>query len=184
MRATGLRAGDRAMIRIGITGHQRLDDETTWQWVRSALADAVARSPRPFAGLSSLAIGADQLLASIVLDQDGTLEVVVPFPDYRSRFADRAGREALRRACCRARHVSKSCRRKLPTRRPTWRPENGSSIAAMKCSRCGMVNQPPTSAAPAISCSTRETLGRLLTVFNPVTRTVLFPDRRLAGDSL
>ena len=26
-------------------------------------------------------------------------------------------------------------------------------------------------------------VGRLLTVFDPVTRTVLFPDRRLAGDS-
>jgi len=76
------------MKRIGITGHQRLDDETQWQWVTAALGDAIARSPRPFAGLSSLAIGADQLLASIVLDHGGTLEVVLPFADYRSRFAN------------------------------------------------------------------------------------------------
>lgn len=74
------------MIRIGITGHRRLDDETAWHWVGGAMADAIARSQRPFAVLSSLAIGADQLLASIGLAQGGTLEVVLPFPGYRAKF--------------------------------------------------------------------------------------------------
>lgn len=74
-------------MRIGITGHQHLDDEGAWQWVREVLTDAISQTPRPFVGLSSLARGADQLFASLVIDHGGTLEVVLPFASYRDRFS-------------------------------------------------------------------------------------------------
>ena len=171
------------MRRIGITGHQRLDDETTWPWVKGALADAVRRSPRPFAGLSSLAIGADQLLASIVLDHDGTLEVVVPFPDYRSRFADEQDAKRYDALLSRASHVEVL-------------PAQASDQAAYLAAGQRIVDRSDEMFAvwdgqPAADVGGTgdivqyaRTVGRLLTVFNPVTRTVLVSDRRVADDSL
>jgi hypothetical protein len=43
-------------------------------------------TPSPLIGITSLAIGADQLFAEIVLELGGTIEVIVPFPDYALRF--------------------------------------------------------------------------------------------------
>jgi hypothetical protein len=171
------------MIRIGITGHQRLDDETSWQWVREALADAVARTPRPFAGLSSLAIGADQLLASIVLDQHGTLEVVVPFPDYRSRFATEDDAKRYDALLSRASRVEVL---------PAQASDQEAYLAAGKriVDRSGEMfavwdGQPAADVGGTgdIVHYARD-VGRTLTVFDPVIRTVLFPDRRPAGGSL
>ena len=171
------------MIRIGITGHQRLDDETTWQWVRDALADAVARTPRPFAGLSSLAIGADQLLASIVLGQDGTLEVVVPFPDYRSRFATEDDAKRYDALLSRASRVEV-----LPALASDQEAylAAGKRIVDRSDEMFAVWNGQPAADVGGTGDIVQyaRDVGRLLTVFNPVTRTVLFPDRRLAGDSL
>jgi hypothetical protein len=171
------------MIRIGITGHQRLDDETGWQWVRGALVDAVARSPRPFAGLSSLAIGADQLLASIVLDHDGTLEVVVPFPDYRSRFADEQDAKRYDVLLSRASQVEVL---------PAQASDQAAYLAAGKriVERSDEMyavwdGQPAADVGGTgdIVQYARD-VGRKLTVFDPVTRTLLLQGRRPAGDSL
>jgi hypothetical protein len=171
------------MIRIGITGHQRLDDETTWQWVRGVLADAVARSPRPFAGLSSLAIGADQLLASIVLDQDGTLEVVLPFPGYRSRFADEEDAKRYDALLSRASRVEV-----LPAQASDQEAylAAGKRIVDRSNEMFAVWNGQPAADVGGTGDIVQyaRDVGRLLTVFNPVDRTVIFPDRRLAGDSL
>jgi hypothetical protein len=170
------------MIRIGITGHQRLDDETTWQWVRGVLADAVARSPRPFAGLSSLAIGADQLLASIVLDQHGTLEVVVPFPDYRSRFADEQDAKRYDALLSRASRVDV-----LPAQVSDQEAylAAGKRIVDRSDEMFAVWNGQPAADVGGTGDIVQyaRDVGRLLTVFNPVNRTVIHPDRRLAGDS-
>lgn len=80
-----------APFRVGITGHQRLDDETAWSWVEATLRSTCRSFGRPLIGISSLAVGADQLFAEVVLELGGALEVVVPFPAYPDRF-DSGGR--------------------------------------------------------------------------------------------
>lgn len=80
-------------MRAGITGHQRLQDESQWDWVQSALKSICLDFNRPLVGLTSLAIGADQLFARVVLELGGNLEVIVPFPDYADRFHDKKARD-------------------------------------------------------------------------------------------
>jgi hypothetical protein len=146
------------------------------------LADAVRRAPRPLAGLSSLAIGADQLLASIVLDQGGTLEVVLPFPDYRSRLADE--RDAVRYddLLSRASQVEV-----IPAQASDEEAylAAGKRIVDRSSEMFAVWNGQPAADVGGtgdVVHYARE-VGRLLTVFDPVTRTVLLPDRRLADDS-
>jgi hypothetical protein len=71
---------------VGITGHQKLEEKDCWLWVGFAVRTALAEIPRPLVGVSSLAIGTDQLFAELVLKSGGSLEVVVPFPDYWQAF--------------------------------------------------------------------------------------------------
>jgi hypothetical protein len=73
-------------MRIGITGHQRLGRPADWDWVRGELAAFLSSDAGPLVGVSSLAIGADQIFADLVLRQGGTLEVVIPFRGYAEKF--------------------------------------------------------------------------------------------------
>jgi hypothetical protein len=74
------------MKRIGITGHQRLPKLEEWIWVKAELILALSDFPQPVVGISSLAIGADQLFAEEVLNEGGTLETIIPFQSYPSTF--------------------------------------------------------------------------------------------------
>src|SRR5437879_223150 len=74
------------MTRVGVTGHQRLDDEGAWRWVKATVRSVCVEFERPLIGLSSLAEGADQLFAETVLELGGQLEVIVPFAEYAERF--------------------------------------------------------------------------------------------------
>ena len=69
-------------MNLGITGHQRLEDESAWSWVKSAMVSYLATIKPPIIGVTSLAVGADQLFASVVLDHGGTLYAIIPFLDY------------------------------------------------------------------------------------------------------
>lgn len=71
----------------GVTGHQRLQDATAWPWVESAIRDELARAGSPLVGVTSLAVGADQLFASLVLEQGGTIFAVLPFADIERTFS-------------------------------------------------------------------------------------------------
>lgn len=73
-------------MQVGITGHQRLDDPSAWGWVQAALSNEMDALVPPLIAISSLAIGADQLFASIVLQRGGQLHVVLPFPEYERTF--------------------------------------------------------------------------------------------------
>jgi hypothetical protein len=75
-------------MRVGITGHQRLAITSGWDWVRSEIAAVLKRDAGPLVGISSLAAGADQIFADLVLRQGGALEVVIPLPGYVESFAD------------------------------------------------------------------------------------------------
>lgn len=83
------------MTRIGITGHQRLGDASATAWVRTAIHQVLGEHAGELVGVSSLAAGADQVFATLVLDRQGRLEAVQPFPGYRERSF--AGDDDLRR---------------------------------------------------------------------------------------
>jgi hypothetical protein len=72
--------------RVGVTGHRRLDNQGAWTWVESAMGKALDALEPPLVAISSLAIGADQLLASLVLGRGGELHAVIPFQGYERTF--------------------------------------------------------------------------------------------------
>jgi hypothetical protein len=89
------------MMRVGITGHQYLDDPTAWDWVAKVMREELARVSPPLVGVTSLAVGADQLLARMVLKAGGTIHVVLPFADIERSFSQEdvpAYRELVRQA--------------------------------------------------------------------------------------
>lgn len=77
------------MTAIGITGHQRLPAPADWDWVGEQIQTLLSREQPPIVGISSLAIGADQLFAKAVLDAGGSLEAVIPFDRYAENFQHR-----------------------------------------------------------------------------------------------
>ena len=77
-------------MRVGVTGHQRLPGRGVWPWVRTSIATILPLDH--VVGLSSLAVGTDQLFAEVVLEHRGSLTAVIPFPDYESRFHERRQR--------------------------------------------------------------------------------------------
>jgi len=84
-------------MRIGITGHQRLPDPASWQWVEQGMNELLVAAQAPLVGISSLAAGADQLFARAVLQHGGALEVVIPFPGYESTFEEDRDRSEFNR---------------------------------------------------------------------------------------
>ena len=70
--------------RIGLTGHQGLTDNTE-TLVREAMHELLGSSVCP-TGVTSLAEGADQIFAEVILEKGGHLEVVVPADDYEMTF--------------------------------------------------------------------------------------------------
>jgi predicted Rossmann fold nucleotide-binding protein DprA/Smf involved in DNA uptake len=70
------------MTRIGVTGHQNIPAEARDTVYRLAL-EALTASPAPIA-ISSLAAGADQIVATAALAAGGSLALVVPCAHYRT----------------------------------------------------------------------------------------------------
>lgn len=97
-------------LRIGVTGHRFLAEEKKLRAaVRRAIALLRAQFPaRPLQVLSSLAEGADRLVAQEVLKHQGaTLVVALPLPaeDYRQDFATPQSKAAFTRLVKRAERV-------------------------------------------------------------------------------
>lgn len=75
-----------AYNRVGFTGHQGLTSETeeaVTLSMRSLISELI-----PSAGLCSLAEGADQIFAELVLASGGELNVVIPCRGYERTFPD------------------------------------------------------------------------------------------------
>lgn len=88
-------------MRVGITGHQQLNDPEAWSWVATALRAELAKMAPPLIGMTSLAVGADQLLARLVLERGGTIHAVLPYADIERSFLPenvRAYRELVHQA--------------------------------------------------------------------------------------
>lgn len=76
-------------MKIGITGHQRLASPDQWRWVQGELERVIASVSRPDdTAFSSLAIGADQRFAGLVLARGLHLHVVIPCDWYEDTFPD------------------------------------------------------------------------------------------------
>lgn len=89
---------------IGITGHQHLARAEGWVWVRAQIDSVLSQTSKPLVGVTSLAIGADQLFAERVLYHGGSLHVVVPFEGYEGTFHSASDREAYFRLLSTALH--------------------------------------------------------------------------------
>lgn len=72
-------------MRVGVTGHQDLGSPDDVVWVAAQLRAQVARSELTV-GVSSLAIGADQLYASLLREHGKPYTVVVPCHQYERTF--------------------------------------------------------------------------------------------------
>lgn len=83
------------MIQIGITGHQKLQDDSLWSWVSEEIAN-ILKPYKRFAGLSSLAVGADQAFAKVVIEQGGDLIGIIPFPEYLDVYEEKDRPQYLR----------------------------------------------------------------------------------------
>lgn len=80
-------------MKIGISGHQKLNDESVWHWVKVEFDKLLENFSSDLTGVSSLAIGADQLFADAVLKNNGKLNVIVPFDGYELKFERGKDRE-------------------------------------------------------------------------------------------
>jgi hypothetical protein len=89
-------------MRVGITGHQDLPPHIVPEITRKLRSELKALGE--VTGVTSLAAGADQLFASIVLDLGGDLEVIVPATGYDSTFSG-TDLETYRRLLARAHKV-------------------------------------------------------------------------------
>ncbi|KEI45063.1 hypothetical protein GU90_07660 [Saccharopolyspora rectivirgula] len=75
------------MTRLAVTGHRGLPQQTT-MLVEHALRSELEKYGESLIGLSCIADGADALFARAVLDQGGSLIVVVPAANYREKLPE------------------------------------------------------------------------------------------------
>ena len=73
---------------LGITGHQDIPP-TAKKFVEDRIIEVLRSVPGKFIGVSSLASGADQLFAKIVVRMGAELHVVIPCAKYESTFTDK-----------------------------------------------------------------------------------------------
>lgn len=74
---------------IGVSGHQNLPDVAHHQ-AEADIRTLLAQQKKPFIGMASLAEGADQLFAELVLAAGGKLHAVIPAHRYETTFQGRA----------------------------------------------------------------------------------------------
>jgi hypothetical protein len=93
-------------VRIGITGHIKLVNSCV-----PGIEDAVRNFLTPISetqeivGVSSLAAGADQIFANVVLELGGVLDAIIPATDYRDDIIDDDGVEQFDELLSRARTI-------------------------------------------------------------------------------
>lgn len=86
---------DVIMTTIGVTGHQTLPEAARIHAER-AIEELLGGQSAPVIGLSSLAEGADQIFADVLLRSGGTLHAVIPCWGYVSAIAEASRQNYLR----------------------------------------------------------------------------------------
>lgn len=74
------------MTRVGVTGHQHLPREAL-RYITEGARAVLAQCAPPVRAVTSLAAGADQLVAREALRLGGTLHVIVPADRYETTFS-------------------------------------------------------------------------------------------------
>ena len=74
-------------MKVGITGHQNLGSKETITWLSDVLATVVHKYGIDM-GITSLAIGADQLYAQILRKKDIRYLAIIPSDQYEKTFAN------------------------------------------------------------------------------------------------
>jgi hypothetical protein len=92
-------------VNVGITGHQRLTTATQ-RAVGREIAEDLRHLDGPLIGVTSLAAGADQLFANLILKAGGRLAVIVPSRDYTTTFTEQTDRAAFDSFCAAAEEVT------------------------------------------------------------------------------
>jgi hypothetical protein len=75
------------VTRVGVTGHQRLEDFAAWAWVEEAVVHELDALHQPVVVITSLAAGADQLIARLGAVRGATVHAVLPFAGIERTFA-------------------------------------------------------------------------------------------------
>lgn len=70
---------------IGVTGHQRLPEAARVR-AEDDIRTLLIQQTSPVTGMASLAAGADQLFARLVLESGGKLHAVIPARSYETTF--------------------------------------------------------------------------------------------------
>src|SRR4051812_9120172 len=71
---------------VGITGHQKLPDGSGIEWLRKGLISEIKEFKSLIYAYSSLAKGADQLFAKVVLKLGIELIAIIPCEHYEQTF--------------------------------------------------------------------------------------------------
>lgn len=90
---------------IGCTGHQTLTP-LTQRRVAAALATRVSEIEDELIGLCSLAVGADQIFAHILLASGGRLHAIIPCRGYADTFDDEDDQQEFERLLSAAEEVT------------------------------------------------------------------------------
>lgn len=93
------------MTAIGCTGHQSLNPRTRRR-VAAALAAHIAKVEDGTVGLCSLAVGADQIFAHVLLAGGGRLHAIIPCQGYAGTFGDEDARQEFERLLSAAHEVT------------------------------------------------------------------------------
>jgi hypothetical protein len=72
-------------MRIGVTGHQDIPAEAL-EYVTHGINEVLDGVKDGLVGVASLAAGADQIFASLVLERGGRLEIILPSSGYETTF--------------------------------------------------------------------------------------------------
>jgi hypothetical protein len=75
------------MMMVGLTGHQDIPNAAL-TFGEKGIARLLRRLGSEFTGVSSLAVGADQLFAQTVLRMGGRLHIIIPCDKYETTFVD------------------------------------------------------------------------------------------------
>jgi hypothetical protein len=76
------------MTTVGITGHQEIPTVALAE-VMERVEEALNSLRGPLQAATSLAVGADQLVAGDIVSRGGRLHVILPCADYRRTFTSR-----------------------------------------------------------------------------------------------
>src|SRR5665811_1446732 len=74
-------------MQVGITGHQQLEDPEAWPCVEEIIGRELDAAAAPVVVVTSLAVGADQLVARLAIARGTTVHAVLPFAGIERTFA-------------------------------------------------------------------------------------------------